>query len=335
MQNRRKLFIILALFSLIFSMSIVVAGDNVTSDTTNQDTVLSVTDDINDVQEISVEKSQELELSSDDDQSDTINKSEKINDDTPSVLGVSEDEPVLGDVHVDDTVTTVAQLVTFIKNTQENVIFLDGKTFTRGEGSNNFGSLADKQIYGGSYIGDPTQAYFDLDGTALYANSLNNVRFDGLKAKDRLFWFDGEGSLTNVVINNCECVHQFMWIAGQNNQNGQKRVIGCNFTNIRQTYGLGNDSDYYDGNGQLGAVSGIYMENCNFINTTSGHHGGALCIADESEWGPSYKIGNQSYGLSSTIKNTNFINVTSRWFAVYLHGSFRTSGGHYVDTRKL
>ena len=59
------------------------------------------------------------------------------------------------------------------------------------------------------------------------------------------------------------------------------------------------------------------MENTSFINTTSAQHGGALCIADESDWG--------CLNISSTLKNCSFINVTSRWFAIYIHGNFSTT----------
>ena len=59
------------------------------------------------------------------------------------------------------------------------------------------------------------------------------------------------------------------------------------------------------------------MRDCKFENTSSAQHGGALCIADESEWG--------SGNVTSTIRNTKFINVESRWFAIYIHGNFSTS----------
>ena len=155
MQNRRNLFIILTLFSLIFSMSIVVAGDNVTSDTTNQDTVLSVTDDINDVQEISVEKSQELELSSDVDQSDTINNSEKINE-NPSVLGATNDEPVLGmDRHLSGgTMDDIKKEILDISQNGGGILYLNGGNYT--------GST---RILAGSYDESNGDNWWDDNGT--------------------------------------------------------------------------------------------------------------------------------------------------------------------------
>ena len=68
------------------------------------------------------------------------------------------------------------------------------------------------------------------------------------------------------------------------------------------------------------------MENCNFVNTSSAQHGGALCIADESNWGSST--------VASKLINCNFINITSRWFAIYIHGNFSSSFG-YIDEPEI
>ena len=367
MQNRRNLFIILTLFSLIFSMSIVVAGDNVTSDTTNQDTVLSVTDDINDVQEISVEKSQELELSSDVDQSDTINNSEKINE-NPSVLGATNDEPVLGmDRHLSGgTMDDIKKEILDISQNGGGILYLNGGNYTgstrilagsydesNGDNwwdDNGTNSRPDKvyisnvKIYGGYQIGDGIIANFgDSWDYALtfgvrsskspfipnsllpdaenkkrgyysdYGCFLTNIVFENLNAT-KLVNFQS-GSLTNCVINNCTSKYQFMGMEGCYWDNVSLPVINCNFTNCHQTYKGANDVN--DGSGQLGAVFGINMTNCNFINTSSAQHGGALCIADESNWGSSR--------VASVLTNCSFINITSRWFAIYIHGNFSSS----------
>ena len=157
-------------------------------------------------------------------------------------------------------------------------------------------------------------------GTKFYPDSgcnLLNVSFYYINAKNKFLQFAGGGSVTDCVVDHCQSLKQFVNLVGAT-YNGNKKpmtLTNCNFTNCNQTYGLNPDNpnydDYYDGNGQFGAVLGAALNNCNFINITSGHHGGALCIADESEWGPS--------DVTSTLYNCKFINITSRWFAIYIH----------------
>ncbi|WP_458402816.1 right-handed parallel beta-helix repeat-containing protein, partial [Methanobrevibacter sp.] len=314
--------------------SFVSAADNIT-DEVGDETILSVSDDIavdeNDEQD-SVEKSSGSLLGlANDDQSDE-NKSEKnlVKNDA-QVLGVSNDEPVLGATAPAD-ITTVTEIVKWIARQTDVNIFLGNRTYTGGaEWGGFFNGVSNKHIYGGNSIGDGKTSSFTGGGIVFMSLSGNcdNLVFDGLRADNRLFWFSGTGgSLTNTVINNCECREQFIWLGGWK-QNSLFYVTNCNFTNSRQTYGLENpdspEGDYYDGHGQFGAVAGIKMENCNFINVTSGHHGGALCIADESENGATFG----GHGIASEIINTNFINITSRWFAVYMHGDFRTTPAEY------
>ena len=310
MKNTRSLLFILILFLILFSTSFVSANDNLTHTDTKGD-ALSATDGSviveNSLNEINLDS---IDQSSDSasDQVDDAQNTDEIDDDgyltyvnEAPILGASNDEPVLGaDRHVSGN--TVQDIINEMFNAQSgDIIFLDGKTYS-GSGSRQWWhsqNLDGITVYGGSYIGDPTMATFSNQGYTVFLSdcNLNNVRFENINASTQLFWFAGSGSLTNCVINNCESVNQFMWIAGANGQ--QKRVYNCNFTNCRQTY-----SDVGDGYGQFGSVAGINMDHCNFINTSSGNHGGALCVADESEWGPGT--------IPSTITNTNFINITSR-----------------------
>lgn len=149
-----------------------------------------------------------------------------------------------------------------------------------------------------------------------YGCILTNVSFENLNAPVKLVNFCS-GSLTNCSINNCISKNQFMGMVGCYWDNTPISVKNCNFTNCHQT----NPGEDYvkDGSGQLGAVFGVAMENCNFVNTSSAQHGGALCIADESDWG--------SGAVASKLINCNFINITSRWFAIYIHGNFSSSFG--------
>ena len=156
---------------------------------------------------------------------------------------------------------------------------------------------------------DHRSGYFSTSGY-----NLINFEIINITSKYRFFNIAG-GSMDNCVIDGCTSVTQFFNAVGNYHDNTQMLVKNCNFTNCQQT-SLGEDY-VKDGSGQLGAVFGLNMVGCNFINTSSAQHGGALCIADESEWG--------SARIATTLYNCSFINVTSRWFAIYIHGNFRTS----------
>ncbi|WP_296808798.1 right-handed parallel beta-helix repeat-containing protein [uncultured Methanobrevibacter sp.] len=155
-----------------------------------------------------------------------------------------------------------------------------------------------------------------------YGCILTNITFENLNTTRVVNFVSG--SLTNCSINNCISKNQFMGMMGCYWDNTPISVKNCNFTNCHQT----NPGEDYvkDGSGQLGAVFGIAMENCNFVNTSSAQHGGALCIADESDWG--------SGAVASKLKNCNFINITSRWFAIYIHGNFSSSFG-WIDEPEI
>ena len=361
MHNRRKLFFILMLVLIILTTSFVAAADNVTSEV-GDDTMLSVSDDVvveeND-EHNSVEKSSGSVLGLAKDVQSDKNESEKnLTKNDAQVLGVSNNQLLSApSPYIDDStfpnggtaqqvINRIKQLSDTYKNTGGAILYLNGKTYS-GNGElkspdHQIFEIKNVKVIGGTRQ-DPTKmATFTSDaislnfrggssdwGTKFYPDSgwnLKNVSFYYLDSKCKLFQFAG-GSLTDCVIDHCQCVKQFIALAGCIEYGGiSKRPIyltNCNFTNCNQTYGLvpenPNYDDYYDGNGQFGAVLGAAFNNCNFINTTSGQHGGALCIADESEWGPGL--------VTSTVYNCNFINVTSRWFAIYIHGKFKASPG--------
>lgn len=244
-------------------------------------------------------------------------------------------------------------------------LYLDGGTYTgtskilagsyeEGDGNDDPSSRPDKvyisnvRIYGGYQLGDGLMANvgdgWDYALTFGVKNSksplipasnntrrgyysnygciLTNITIENLNTTRVVNFVSG--SLTNCTINNCISKNQFMGMEGCYWDNTPIPIKNCNFTNCHQT----NPGEDYvkDGSGQLGAVFGVAMENCNFVNTSSAQHGGALCIADESEWG--------SGAVASKLKNCNFINVTSRWFAIYIHGNFSSSFG-WIDEPEI
>ena len=153
MRNRRNLFIIFSLFLIIFSMSIVSASDNITS-VTNENSILSVTDDVEDVGDFSVEESSDMKLESIDDQSKE-NSSEKNNDDS-QILGATNDEPVLG---VDrslngGTVDDIKREILYISQNGGGTLYLNGGTYT-----------GSSKILAGSYDESNGDRSWDGDGT--------------------------------------------------------------------------------------------------------------------------------------------------------------------------
>uniref|UniRef100_UPI0038644ADC hypothetical protein n=1 Tax=Methanobrevibacter sp. TaxID=66852 RepID=UPI0038644ADC len=292
-----------------------------------------------------------------------------VSNDEP-ILGVSNDEPVLG-ATINLYGGTAQSVVDAILNANPgDIIYLNGGTYTgagktkdfqwwEGHSNNypfNLGRYQTKTISNIKVIGgserDPDQmATFqpDNDQVALtfsgYSEGIpdqytswgsqrqgyfstsgyifENVTFENLATTERLFSFNG-GSLTNCVFNNMDCSEHLFFVTGCYFDKGTINLTNCNFTNCHQTFAGIEGVD--DGTGQLGAVWGAKMVGCNFINTSSAHHGGAFCLSDESEWG--------SARVASSLIDCNFINITSRWFAVYIHGNFSTSFA-YIDQPQL
>ena len=349
MHNRRKLFFILMLVLIILTTSFVAAADNVTSEV-GDDTMLSVSDDVvveeND-EHNSVEKSSGSVLGLAKDVQSDKNESEKnlVKNDA-QVLGVSNNQEILG-VTENLYGGTPQQIMNQIKSISDRgggVLYLNNATYVEqnpwggyNTGSINaakdeileiknvkiFGGTVDKPylmstLISGGYclnFGGVTHNYNWRETWGTSGCKLVNVSFEYLNAPVAGIVGFSSGSVINCTINNCTSKTQFMGMQGSCMDNTPIHIWGCNFTNCHQTYPGANGVN--DGSGQLGAVFGIDMRDCKFENTSSAQHGGALCIADESEWG--------SGNVTSTIRNTKFINVESRWFAIYIHGNFSTS----------
>uniref|UniRef100_UPI003869D974 DUF11 domain-containing protein n=1 Tax=Methanobrevibacter sp. TaxID=66852 RepID=UPI003869D974 len=277
------------------------------------------------------------------------------------LLGVPNNQPVLGAAPYEDSTTfanggTAQQVINRIKELSDvygdsggAILYLNGKTYT-GTGTiqcyypGQYIYIKNVHVIGGTKAKPDMMATFTSDmwgnpvlnfkaqknssegsGHSDYFSTsgvrLEDITFEYLNSTQKLFEFDG-GSLTRVVINECESVKQFINLCGCYHGTTPIYLSYCNFTNCRQTF-----SGVEDGNGQFGAVLGASLDHCNFINTSSGHHSGALCIADDSEWGPGT--------VTSTVTNTNFINVTSRWFAVYIHGTFSKSSKRNITEPQI
>ena len=264
------------------------------------------------------------------------------NDD--SVLAAVNDEPVLGATYNFHTGDTINDIFNAIINAQPgDVIYLNGGTYRTGSYHTVSGrhTIQNVRIVGGSQS-DPSQvATFEVGGdgnvfdfrgaqqngkyTTANGYDLVDVTFENLKSSGRMFEFCS-GSLTNVVFNNIETNQQMFFIYGSaydstGARNPQPTTLtNVNFTNCKQTYPGDNGVD--DGSGQFGVLFGAKLVGCNFINTSSANHGGAFCLSDEYRGGPQE--------VASSLIDCNFINITSRWFAVYIHGNY-TETGYYIS----
>ncbi|WP_407431248.1 right-handed parallel beta-helix repeat-containing protein, partial [Methanobrevibacter sp.] len=204
-----------------------------------------------------------------------------------------------------------------------SVLYLNGGTYTAAAWNEHtlYSNVKDLTIIGGSQSTPNQMAKFIDGGYQFYFEGvLDNVKFYSLDFDGCFFWARGEnGAMYNCLIENCRSASQFFCTQGYEDTNRQYPVINTTFKNSHHVYNPnlpGVDyTEFKDGHGQFGAVFGTLFENCNFINTSSTNHGGALCIADESEWG--------SHTVASTIRNTNFTDINSKWFAVYLHSQFK------------
>ena len=156
---------------------------------------------------------------------------------------------------------------------------------------------------------------WDGNGNRYYADSginLTNVTFESLNCTGRFFSFNS-GNLTDCVFNNLESYQHLFFVTGSYIDEVPMRLTNCNFTNSKQTYLGDRPEGGTDGSGQFGVVFGAEMYGCNFINTSTATHGGAFCLSDE--W-------ISAACVPSKLIDCNFINITSRWFAVYIHGNY-------------
>lgn len=347
MQKKRSLFIILILFLILFSTSFVSASEHLTHDNAKEIMTLSVDSDTIDNDKLNNINLDSMVYLSDStqDQVDDAQKTDEIenescltyNDKAP-ILGASNDDPILGaEVHANSQGwTTAAQVMEGIfRASPGDIIYLDGMTFTGNTGRPWWASntLTGVTVYGGSYAGDTAKATFTGDGYVLNFGDtrLNGVRFENMNFRNSMFWFAGGSTMTDCVFNNLQCSQQGICLMGDGGARRQYTVTNTKFTNLHHIYdpdvAQGQYSEFHDGHGQLIAAFGIRLDHCYFENTSSTHHGGAICIADESRWG--------SQVVPSELYYTDFINVTSKWFAVYIHANFSDSGDVHIYSPEI
>ena len=241
-----------------------------------------------------------------------------------SLLGATNDD-VLG-----ATITPAGNTFQHIRNAigqaqNGDIIDLGGRTYT---GSNaNFDT-------GGKKITIQNGVLDAIDAPAMEVKlggaNIKNVHFTNFNSNvgNRVFTFSGS-TIENLKITNCN--HDVFkgiftgFYGGLNavnvtfdnivsgtcvlDMNGATLTNG-NFTNSRVT-----DNTHDEDTGQFTVMVNSKMDNCNFINTSSNQHSGAICMAKGE----------------NTVINSNFINCTA-WVggAIYAHGDFAEGNKKYT-----
>ncbi|MBR5502943.1 MAG: hypothetical protein IKV87_00610, partial [Methanobrevibacter sp.] len=380
MKYKRKLFSILILFLMIFSISFVSANENVTNDiSTNELSTLSVSND-NTIDEnlnsanlnsVDTQNTNEVNSNSIENSNATEFKSDSVEESSSSNLDLEDGTLNTDEIESDDCLTkdgkvtnlranklsydmsltngdaqAVMDAIQEISRNNGGTLYLNGQTYGgsaharvwTGTGYRDIQAgeniyISNVRIVGGSE-GNPNQfakfqPYYEnntalsfagystsLEGAGRYSSNsgvhLTNVTFEYLNCTERFFSF-ASGSLTNCVFDNLESYQHLFFVIGSFIGSTPIRLTNCNFTNSKQTYVGRLPAGGTDGTGQFGVVFGAEMYGCNFINTSTATHGGAFCLSDEWQ---------SAACVPSKLIDCNFINITSRWFAVYIHGNY-------------
>jgi hypothetical protein len=319
-----------------------------TNSNENNEEINSIDDDLDESKLNSVEESTnpQMDQGNIEQDVDEIESNDCLTlNDKAQLLRASDDEPILrADRNLTGgTAQDVLEAIRDVSREGGGTVYLNGGTYTGtaewpGWWDQDWPrSLSNVRVVGGDYIGDTKMAQFTATDYVFRINDIpiTNVIFENMNFTQSMFWFaGGSGSMTNCVFNNLQCAAQGLCFIGDGDSNRQYPITNCNFTNVHHIYNpdLGSQAnppynEFDDGHGQLIAAFGIKMDNCNFVNTSSTNHGGAICIADESVWG--------SRTVPSIINNTNFTNVESKWFAVYIHQTSQILKISTLPVRKL
>ena len=329
MEFNRYLFFILTLFLILFSISFVSANELTQADTDNIIMLSDYDDGIDDMQlnefipdSVNDSSKSLLSLSNDALNTDGIEDNSILSSYNENVPLLGKEIPPWASVNLyNGTVEDIANAIR--ANPQYAIICLNGGNYT-GVGDDNAGvwlsgiDLNTVWIYGGSPNDDGKKvANINCTAYALWFGGcrLDNLRFSNVNVSSSFVYCVGSdrGYMRDTIFEDCQSKNQFAAFIGDNTA-GPFEVTRCHFMNCNQTY-----NDFGDGSGQFIAAISADFDSCEFFNTRSGHHGGAICIADESDWYATYR--------ASSIRNTNFTNIRSAWFAVFIHGSFKQSAG--------
>ena len=307
-MNKKILYGLILLITLSLSLGVVSASDNFANETIG----VSLETPANDIQLGASGSNHASEIQG--------IENTNSNSSNSNLLGVS-NEDVLGKT-ITPSGTTFKDIRDAIDNAIDgDIIDLGGLTYTGLSNTNLKSQGKNITIQNGIIDGSMVDNNAQIDYSKI---TLKNMHFKNFNyympgQTPRIFAFSNS-ILENVKFSNCTQYNFKGFFASFNLVNAtnmsfdgitsgtcvadikRSTFINVNFTNSRVT----NDTKEHD-IGQFTVMGDSTLIDCNFINTTSQQHAGAICMGK---------------GMN-IVKNTNFINCTA-WVggAIYAHGDF-------------
>ena len=321
-MDKKILYGLILLLTLSLSLGVVSASDNYANEVVG----ISLEAPANDVsiaesKTLSAYSTQEIENSN----AGAVGESK-----ASSLLGVSNEEDILGKT-ITPNGTTFKDIKYAIGNsTDGDIIDLGGLTYTGLSNTNLKSQGKNITIQNGIIDGSMVNNNDQVDYSKI---TLKNIHFKNFNyympgQTPRIFAFSNS-ILENVKFSNCTQYNFRGFFSSFNLVNAtnmsfdgitsgtcvadikRSTFINVNFTNSRVT----NDTKDHD-IGQFTVMGDSTLIDCNFINTTSQQHAGAICMGK---------------GMNIVI-NTNFINC-SAWVggAIYAHGDFNENKKFLIE----
>ena len=316
MKIKAKLTVIAVLLVLIFFVGSVSAVEdtNVTSDNSAVSSVqtLSVSEPIEDTQTTDVDVSDSddstnsiLKMSSDDSEKSVDEAQEASSDsvesqNTVTVLSASSENEILGETIPVEGNYFVNFESAVSRASAGDIIDLGGKTII-GVVPTKISFNKAITVINGTFDGGniDTNVITITRGTFINVNFVNFYSSNS-STGDCFNFFNS--TLINCTFDNCTgYYHIFRFVGSWGNKLVSGALINCNVTNSQVLYD-GRDKD----DGQVVHMLGnVTADGCYFINTSSNHHAGAICMDP----------------AGAIVKNSYFINC-SAWIggAIYVHG---------------
>ena len=306
-MNKKIFYGLILLITLSLSLGVVSASDNFANETIGA----SLETPTNDIQ---------LETSGSNSASE-INEIENTNS---NLLGLS-NEDVLGNNPIIPNGTKFSHISDAIGNaTNGTIIDLNGSTYT-GTYNRNLQSIEKNiTIQNGIIDGVDVKPFKGKFLQINYAHiTLKNIHFKNFNYEiggwQRIFAFS-QSVLENVKFSNCSQDTYMGFFSSFNNVNATNMsfdgitsgtcvadIKSSTFKNVNFTNSRVTDNTTERDTGQFTVMGDSTLINCNFINTSSQQHAGAICMGKGK----------------NTVINSNFINCTA-WVggAIFAHGDF-------------
>ena len=246
-------------------------------------------------------------------------------------MGVANDEDVLGDTITPGGTSFQSIREAIAAANNGDIIDLGGLTYTGAyhDYNTNKNITIQNGIFDGSLV---TQGHMSLTGVTLKNLHFTNFNYNTGYNFTRPFTFEN-CTLENIKFTNsintaqlgmfslfmsCKCVNlSYDNITSATSVAGIRysNFYNVNFTNSRVTAST-RDMD----TGQFTVMTESTLVNCNFINTSSNQHSGAICMGRGE----------------NTVLYSNFINCTA-WIggAIYAHGDFEENKKHTIENCKF